>query len=29
MIDTLVVISVIPVACAVMGLYAAVGNITF
>jgi type VII secretion integral membrane protein EccD len=28
MLDTLVVLSVIPVACAVVGLYAAVGNIT-
>ncbi|MEV6487416.1 type VII secretion integral membrane protein EccD [Actinoplanes sp. NPDC051633] len=29
MLDTLVVVSVIPVACAVVGLYAAVGNISF
>ncbi|HEU4346222.1 MAG TPA: type VII secretion integral membrane protein EccD [Actinoplanes sp.] len=29
LLDTLVVVSVIPVACAVVGLYGAVGNITF
>jgi hypothetical protein len=29
LLDTLVVVSVIPVACAVVGLYSAVGNISF